>query len=123
MVPEDQCPWTGEVDKELGSTHEHVEEESVCRVNDLVYLYKIVEKDLILILQKQQILAVMEYCDELEDHRESIYDRPEPSTSDKKSAKKKQRSGLHVVEVLGYNTDTCWQALLACSYSLKPRKK
>lgn len=56
------------MDKELGCTHEHVEEKSVYRVHDLVYLYKIVEKDLILILQKQPILAVMEYCDELEDH-------------------------------------------------------
>ncbi|KAF8054850.1 hypothetical protein N665_1310s0006, partial [Sinapis alba] len=72
----DQFPWTGKVDKDLGCTHEHVEEESVYRVNDLVYLDKIVEKDLILILQKQPILAVMKYCDELE------------------------------VEVLGYNTDT-----------------
>ncbi|KAF8086309.1 hypothetical protein N665_0629s0021 [Sinapis alba] len=104
MVPEDQCPWTGKVDKDLGCTHEHVEEESVYRVNDLVYLDKIVEKDLILILQNQPILAVMKYCDELEDLREGIYDGP--STSENTSAKKRWRSGLHVVEVLGYNTDT-----------------
>ncbi|KAF8048066.1 hypothetical protein N665_2696s0001 [Sinapis alba] len=102
--PQDQCPWTGKVDKDLGCTHEHVEEESVYRVNDLVYLDKIVEKDLILILQKQPILVVMKYCDELEGLREGIYDGP--SASKNKSSKKRWRSGLHVVEVLGYNTDT-----------------
>lgn len=70
MVPEASCPWTGEVDKELGCTHDHVQGESAYKVDDLVYLDKIVERDLILVLQKQPILAVMEYCDELEDHRE-----------------------------------------------------
>lgn len=41
MVPEASCPWTGKVDKELGCTHKHVDEESVYKVNDLVLLKKI----------------------------------------------------------------------------------
>ncbi|CAF2083368.1 BnaA06g10380D [Brassica napus] len=106
MVPEASCPWTGNVDKELVCTHKHVDEEFVYKVNDLVYIDNIVEKDLILLLQNQSILAVMQYCPELEDHRESIYDCLRRSTSNKKSAKKMRRSGLHVVEVLGYNTYT-----------------
>ncbi|CAF1925953.1 unnamed protein product [Brassica napus] len=106
MVPEASCPWTGKVDKELGCTHKHVDEESVYKVNDLVCIENIVEKDLILILQNQPILAVMQYCTGLEDHREGIYDGPGRSTSNTKSAKKMRRSRLHVVEVLGYNTDT-----------------
>lgn len=70
MVPEASCPWTGNVDKELVCTHKHVDEEFVYKVNDLVYIDNIVEKDLILLLQNQSILAVMQYCPELEDHRE-----------------------------------------------------
>ncbi|WZY97892.1 hypothetical protein YC2023_070221 [Brassica napus] len=45
--------------------------------------------------------AVMQYCPEREDHREGIYDCLGRSTSNKKSAKKMRRFGLHVVEVLG----------------------
>lgn len=52
---------------------------------------------------------------------QGIYDGPGSSTSDKKSAKKRWRSGFHVVEVLSYNTDICWQALLACSNGLGSR--
>lgn len=37
---------------------------------------------------------------------QGIYDGPGRSTSNTKSAKKMRRSRLHVVEVLGYNTDT-----------------
>lgn len=50
MVFEVFCLWIGKVDKELVCIYKYVDEEFVYKVNDLVYVDNIVEKDFILFI-------------------------------------------------------------------------